>query len=109
MFFQALYLLLGSQVCQGRRPEPADPGSYGMLLEKDWSLLAAVSTDATEADSLASDVNAPQQGSGSLDVPYYVGDKYMFIAVAPDDTWSNSEYPTYLYSAGYQSWGNSGL
>lgn len=72
--------------------------------KKDWSLLAAVSTDATEADPLASDVNAPQQGSGSLDVPYYVGDKYMFIAVAPDDTWSNSEYPTYLYSAGYQSW-----
>jgi hypothetical protein len=50
--------------------------------KKDWKLLAAVSTDATKADPLASDVNSPQQGSGSLDVPYYVGDKYLFIAVA---------------------------
>jgi hypothetical protein len=72
--------------------------------KKDWKLLAAVSTDASERDPLSTDVNAPQQGSGSLDVPYYVGDKYLFVAVAPEDTWSNTEYPTYLYSAGYQSW-----
>ncbi len=32
MFFQTLFLL-GSQVCEDRRPEPADPGSYGMLLD----------------------------------------------------------------------------
>jgi LVIVD repeat len=72
--------------------------------KKDWNLLAAVSTDGTKADPLSTDVDAPQQGSGSLDVPYYVGDKYLFIAVAPEDSWSNTEYPTYLYSAGYQSW-----
>lgn len=72
--------------------------------KKDWNLLAAVSTDGTKPDPLTSDVNAPQQGSGSLDVPYYVGEKYLFIAVAPYDTWSHTEYPSYLYSAGYQSW-----
>jgi hypothetical protein len=72
--------------------------------KKDWNLLAAVSTDGTKRDPLSTDGNAPEQGSGSLDVPYYVGDKYLFIAVAPDDTWSETEYPNYLYSAGYQSW-----
>jgi hypothetical protein len=70
----------------------------------DWKLLATVSTDATQADPLSSDGRTPQQGSGSLDVPYYVGDRYLFIATAPDDTWAHTEYPTYLYSAGYQSW-----
>jgi LVIVD repeat len=74
-------------------------------LKRDWHLLAAVSTDATQADPLRSDYErAPQQGSGSLDVPYYVGDRYLFIAVAPEDRWGNTEYPNYLYSAGYQSW-----
>ena len=37
-------------------------------------------------------------------MPYYVGDKYLFLAAAADDTWQNSEYPTYLYSAGHQAW-----
>ncbi len=73
--------------------------------KKDWKLLAAVSTDSTQKNPLASDYDhTPQQGSGSLDVPYYVGDKYLFVATAPNDTWANTEYPTYLYSAGYQSW-----
>ncbi|MBO1331281.1 hypothetical protein [Streptomyces sp. VRA16 Mangrove soil] len=72
--------------------------------KKDWKLLATVSTDSTQKDPLTSDVNKPQQGSGSLDVPYWTGEKYMFIATAPDDTYSGSEYPTNLHSAGYQSW-----
>jgi LVIVD repeat len=73
--------------------------------KKDWKLLAAVSTDATQKDPLQSDYGrVAQQGSGSLDVPYYVGDRYLFIAVAPDDTWANTEYPVYLYSAGHQAW-----
>ncbi|MFN8059871.1 MAG: hypothetical protein U0Q12_11990 [Vicinamibacterales bacterium] len=73
--------------------------------KKDWKLLAAVSTDTTQADPLATDYeHTPQQGSGSLDVPYYVGDKYLFVAAAGDDSWQNTEYPNYLYSAGYQAW-----
>ncbi|MFJ2770536.1 hypothetical protein [Streptomyces sp. NPDC087300] len=72
--------------------------------KKDWKLLATVSTDSTQKDPLKSDVNKPQQGSGSLDVPYWTGEKYMFIATAPNDTYSGSEYPTNLHSAGYQSW-----
>ena len=46
----------------------------------------------------------PQQGSGSVDVPYYTGQRYMFIATAPNDRYGNTEYPTYLYSPGYQAW-----
>jgi hypothetical protein len=73
--------------------------------KKDWNLLAAVSTDSTMPDPLATDYDVtPQQGSGSLDVPYYVGRKYLFVSVAPDDSFSLTEYPTYLYFPGYQSW-----
>jgi hypothetical protein len=73
--------------------------------KKDWTLLASVSTDDTQADPLATDAGrTPQQGSGSLDVPYYIGGRYLFIATAPNDTWSHTEYPTYLYSAGHQAW-----
>ena len=73
--------------------------------KKDWKLLAAVSTDTTQPNPLTTDYeHAPQQGSGSLDVPYYVGDKYLFVAAAAADTWQNSEYPNYLYTAGYQAW-----
>jgi hypothetical protein len=73
--------------------------------KQDWRLLANVSTDDTQSDSLHTDFGrAPQQGSGSLDVPYYTGEKYLFIAVAPNDRYSNTEYPNYLYSPGYQAW-----
>ncbi|MFJ2739823.1 hypothetical protein ACIO3O_09150 [Streptomyces sp. NPDC087440] len=72
--------------------------------KKDWKLLATVSTDSTQRDPLNSDLNKPQQGSGSLDVPYWTGGKYMFLAVAPNDAYANNEYPTNLHSAGYQSW-----
>ncbi|MEU8893397.1 hypothetical protein [Streptomyces sp. NPDC048442] len=72
--------------------------------KKDWKLLATVSTDSTQQDPLTSDPGKAQQGSGSLDVPYWTGEKYMFLATAPDDTYSGNEYPTNLHSAGYQSW-----
>ncbi|MFE6787145.1 hypothetical protein ACFVFF_33280 [Streptomyces sp. NPDC057680] len=72
--------------------------------KKDWKLLATVSTDATQKDPLKSDPSTAQQGSGSLDTPYWTGQRYMFIATAPDDTYSRTEYPTNLHSAGYQSW-----
>ena len=39
--------------------------------KKDWNLLAAVSPDGTKPDPLSTDYEkVPQQGSGSLDVPY---------------------------------------
>ncbi|GAB3672433.1 hypothetical protein GCM10027589_41940 [Actinocorallia lasiicapitis] len=72
--------------------------------KKDWKLLATVSTDSTQKDPLNSDLTKPQQGSGSLDVPYWTGGKYLFIAVAPNDIYNGTEYPTNLHSAGYQSW-----
>ncbi len=72
--------------------------------KKDWKLLATVSTDETQADPLNPDMTKPQQGSGSLDVPYWTGGRYMFVATAPSDDWSMTEYPTYLYSAGIQTW-----
>ncbi|MFD7027774.1 LVIVD repeat-containing protein [Streptomyces sp. NPDC059917] len=89
----------------------AKPGLKGFKVfrldgprKKDWKLLATVSTDSTQRDPLSSDPNTAQQGSGSLDVPYWTGEKYMFIATAPNDTYSGTEYPTNLHSAGYQSW-----
>ena len=73
--------------------------------KQNWQLLANVSTDDTLADPLHTDfASRPQQGSGSLDVPYYTGDKFMFISVAPNDQYANTEYPNYLYSPGYQAW-----
>src|SRR3990172_6392981 len=33
MYLSPLLFLLSSEVCEDRRPEPADPGSYGMLLD----------------------------------------------------------------------------
>ncbi|WP_424216925.1 LVIVD repeat-containing protein (plasmid) [Streptomyces sp. BI20] len=89
----------------------AKPGLKGFKVyrldgprKKDWKLLATVSTDAGQADPLNSDPAKAQAGSGSLDVPYWTGERYMFLATAPDDTYSGSEYPTNLHSAGYQSW-----
>ncbi|NRQ37919.1 hypothetical protein HII36_39735 [Nonomuraea sp. NN258] len=72
---------------------------------KDWTLLSTVTTDPTLTDPKP----GVQQGSGSLDVPYWTGGKYMFIAVAPLDSWSNTEVPTYLYSPGYQAYDMSDL
>ena len=70
----------------------------------DWRLLAEVSTDDTQADPLRPEPGRPQQGSGSVDVPYYTGGKYLFIGVAPNDRYGNTEYPNYLYSPAYQGW-----
>ncbi|MBF6183457.1 LVIVD repeat-containing protein [Nocardia otitidiscaviarum] len=72
--------------------------------KRDWQLLATVSTDEHQRDPLAPDLGAPQQGSGSLDVPQWDGGRYMFIATAPSDDWSLQEYPTYLYANGFQAW-----
>ncbi|MCM2389705.1 hypothetical protein [Streptomyces albipurpureus] len=96
---------------EGVRKVRAKPGLKGFKVyrldgprKKDWKLLTTVSTDSTQANPLNSDPAKAQQGSGSIDVPYWTGEKYMFIATAPNDTYSGTEYPTNLHSAGYQSW-----
>ena len=40
----------------------------------------------------------PQQGSGCGDIPVYWGGQYLFVPGAPDDTFSNQEYPNFLYN-----------
>ncbi|HTD03768.1 hypothetical protein, partial [Undibacterium sp.] len=60
----------------------------------EWRLLSEVTLDPH-----ATAQQMPQQGSGCLDVPFYVGDKYLFVAGAPDDSYSLQEYKSYLYSA----------
>jgi hypothetical protein len=59
-----------------------------------WKLLAEMPLDPKAVPG-----QTPQQGSGCLDIPYYVGDKYVFVAGAPDDSYSLQEYKSYLYSA----------
>jgi hypothetical protein len=60
----------------------------------DWTMLSDVPLDPKAVSG-----QYPQEGSGCLDVPYYVGDKYVFVAGAPDDSYSLQEYKSYLYSA----------
>ena len=69
-------------------------------LPAQWELLATRTTDYQHPDAPVGE----QQGSGSLDAPAYYGGKYLFLSSAPDDSYALTEYPNYLYSAGYQSW-----
>jgi hypothetical protein len=69
-------------------------------LPEDWVLLSQISTDRKNPAAQLGE----QEGSGSLDVPVYFGGKYLFLAAAPDDSYSLTEYPDYLYSPGYQAW-----
>ncbi|MFX3633987.1 MAG: stalk domain-containing protein [Candidatus Pristimantibacillus sp.] len=59
----------------------------------DWKVLSE-----TPLDSSIYSADKAQQGSGCQDIPVYNGDKYLFIAGAPDDSYANTEYKTYLYS-----------
>ncbi|MGO4696135.1 stalk domain-containing protein [Paenibacillus sp. 2TAB26] len=59
----------------------------------DWKILSE-----TPLDSSTYSKDKPQQGSGCQDIPVYSGDKYLFVAGAPDDSYANTEYKTYLYS-----------
>lgn len=59
----------------------------------DWKVLSE-----TPLDSSVYDESKPQQGSGCQDIPVYSGDQYLFVAGAPDDSYANTEYKTYLYS-----------
>lgn len=62
----------------------------------EWKLLSETTLDPYHAAN-----EFPQQGSGCLDVPAYFGDKYLFVAGAPDDSYSLQEYPSVLYSAAH--------
>lgn len=61
----------------------------------DWKLLSETPLDPYHAAG-----SQPQQGSGCQDVPAYTGDQYLFVAGAPDDSFVNTEYKTYLYAGG---------
>lgn len=74
--------LRGFRVFEADGPTPAS-----------WKLLSEVPLDPKAIPD-----RFPQQGSGCLDVPYYVGDKYLFVAGAPDDSYSLQEYKSYLWS-----------
>ena len=71
----------------------------GPLPDK-WRLLATRTTDYRHPDAPV----GQQQGSGSMDAPEYFGGKYMILSAAPDDSYALTEYPNFLYSAGYQIW-----
>lgn len=61
---------------------------------EDWKLLSEVTHDPKKTAK-----DQPQEGSGCLDVPYF-NEKYLFVAAAPDDSFSNTEYTSVLWSAG---------
>lgn len=69
-------------------------------LPSQWELIATRTTDYTHPDAPI----GQQQGSGSLDAPGWSGGKYMILSAAPDDRYSLTEYPDYLYSPGFQVW-----
>ncbi|QTD39448.1 LVIVD repeat-containing protein [Sporosarcina sp. Te-1] len=60
---------------------------------ENWKLLSE-----TPLDDNSNAKDLIQQGSGCQDVPVYDGDQYLFVAGAPDDNFSNTEYKSYLYS-----------
>ena len=65
-----------------------------------WDLIATRTTDYKHPDAPVGE----QQGSGALDAATWFGGKYMLLSSAPDDSYSLTEYPDYLYSPGYQVW-----
>lgn len=68
-------------------------------LPSQWELLATKTTDFTKPDAPIGE----QRGSGSLDTPWYLGGKYMFLSASSDDSYVLNEV-NYLYSPGYQVW-----
>ena len=69
-------------------------------LPEDWHLLAERTTDYEHPDAAIGE----QGGSGSHDVPAYYGGKYMYLSAAPDASHGLTEFPDYLWSAGFQTW-----
>ncbi len=58
-----------------------------------WKLLSETPLNPNEKAA-----DQQQQGSGCQDVPVYHGGKYLFVAGAPNDSYRNTEYKSYLYS-----------
>ncbi|MEO9338611.1 hypothetical protein ABFT80_14315 [Mesorhizobium sp. SB112] len=58
----------------------------------EWKQISEISTNTLNPHGKL------QEGSGALDVPNYNGGKYAFITAAPDNTFTNIEYPNYIYS-----------
>ena len=69
-------------------------------LPQEWKLIATRTTDIANPDAPIGE----QQGSGVRDIPAYFGGDVMYVAAAPSASYSLTEYPNDLYSAGYQSW-----
>jgi len=65
---------------------------YELTSITEWKQIAEISTDTLNPNGKV------HQGSGALDVPFYQGGKYAFVAAAPDNTFVNIEYPNYIYS-----------
>ena len=67
---------------------------FEIVTPTEWKMLSETTLDPYHSASFR-----PQQGSGCLDVPVYFGDKYLFVAGAPDDSFALQEYKSVLYSA----------
>ena len=66
----------------------------------EWELIAERTTDYEHPDAKIGE----QGGSGSHDVPAYYGGKYMYLSAAPSAAHGLTEFPDYLWSAGFQTW-----
>ncbi len=66
----------------------------------EWKLVAERTTDYEHPDAKKGE----QGGSGSHDVPAYFGGKYMYLSAAPSASHGLTEFPDYLWSAGFQTW-----
>ncbi len=64
---------------------------------QDWKLLSEFTLDPS-TDPKA----RPIKGSGCIDVPTWLGDKYLFLVGSPDDSFANIEYRSTVYSAIHQ-------
>ncbi len=62
---------------------------------RDWTLLTEVSTDPNHSPGEI------QEGNGVLDLPVYYGGDYLFVASAPDNSFTNQPYKTTLWTAGH--------
>lgn len=65
---------------------------YQLESATEWTLLAEVPTGTRDPQT------GIYTGSGGVDTPFYQGGKYMVLAAAPDDSFTNMEFATYPYS-----------
>lgn len=65
---------------------------------RQWTSLARTSTDPNHGP------DEIQEGNGVLDLPVYYGQKYLFVATAPDNTFMNQPYRTTLWAAGHAAY-----